>query len=383
MNATKTMMRNQQKKQKSTGDPLDSATSSESMKTNETKAGTVARYVYRDYSRVLPDEGESVLGAIANSVSGPSSVKQQKLPLKLNALLNDPELSQIIGWMPHGRAWKILKPKQFVKEVLPIYFDYCNYNSFVRLINAWGFRRLNTGPDRHAYYHELFLKDMPHLHSRMRRITGKDEKPPIDQEDEPDLYRISQLFPVPPHAVPSSSTRLSDVRTSFTSATRSSDVIVNSISSVPSYGDMHSSQSSFSEAHTMTQPSTTHNATFAASDTAVAAPSFNPFIALAAQAQQATTQQQNYLQFLTAATSMPFSTCMVPSYAQQMSALSQQQYNLACLSSFLQGSVRGTGASAAGQPVTSAADSLVESPVMYIPVYPSTLAALGATPMPL
>jgi hypothetical protein len=118
---------------------------------------TTARYVYRDFSRVPPDEGETVLGAIVSSISNPSSIKHQKLPIKLDALLRDPELSQIIAWLPHGRAWRILKPKLFVKEVLTKYFDYCNYNSFVRLINAWGFRRLSSGPDRHAYFHEVSL----------------------------------------------------------------------------------------------------------------------------------------------------------------------------------------------------------------------------------
>jgi len=113
------------------------------------------KYLYRDFSRVPPDEGETALGAITNSVSNPASVKHQRLPIKLNALLNDPELTEIIAWLPHGRAWRILKPKLFVREVLTKYFDYCNYNSFVRLINAWGFRRLGCGPDRHAYYHEV------------------------------------------------------------------------------------------------------------------------------------------------------------------------------------------------------------------------------------
>lgn len=151
------MSKNPLKKQHSTDAVCGSDPSSESARLNENKPGSTPRYVYRDYSRILPDEGESVLGAIVNSLSSPGSIKQQKLPIKLNALLSDPELSHIIGWMPHGRAWRILKPKLFVKVVLPLYFDYCNYNSFVRLINAWGFRRLNTGPDRHAYYHEVSI----------------------------------------------------------------------------------------------------------------------------------------------------------------------------------------------------------------------------------
>ena len=127
-----------------------------------------SKYQYRDFSRVQPDEGESVLDVIAhmpsstgtgpgNSGMGSSAhaIKHQKLPIKLNAMLSDKELAHIISWMPHGRSWRILKPKQFVKEVLPKYFDYCNYNSFIRLVNAWGFRRFSSGPDRHSYYHEV------------------------------------------------------------------------------------------------------------------------------------------------------------------------------------------------------------------------------------
>lgn len=114
---------------------------------------TDSKYAYKDFSRVLPDDGEAVLDAIVNV--GPSNVKHQKLPVKLDAMLSDPEFSHIISWMPHGRSWRILKPKTFVKEVLPKYFDYCNYNSFIRLVNAWGFRRFTSGPDRHSYYHEV------------------------------------------------------------------------------------------------------------------------------------------------------------------------------------------------------------------------------------
>lgn len=31
----------------------------------------------------------------------------------------------------------------------------------------------------------------------MRRVTGKDKKPPVDQDDEPDLYEVSRLNPLP------------------------------------------------------------------------------------------------------------------------------------------------------------------------------------------
>lgn len=38
---------------------------------------------------------------------------------------------------------------------------------------------------------------MPHLHAKMHRLTANEKKVPLDPDDEPDLYRISELFPLP------------------------------------------------------------------------------------------------------------------------------------------------------------------------------------------
>ena len=126
--------------------------------TNESDAldeaeSSINYYTYRDYSQYPPDRSETALESLTTHTD--TSIKSQRLPTKLNAMLSDPDCSHVISWMPHGRAWRILKPKLFVSQVLPKYFDSCNYGSFVRLVNAWGFRRFSSGPDRHAYYHEV------------------------------------------------------------------------------------------------------------------------------------------------------------------------------------------------------------------------------------
>ena len=46
-------------------------------------------------------------------------VRSQRFPTKLYALLSQPQLSGIITWMPHGRSWKVLKPRVFETSVLP------------------------------------------------------------------------------------------------------------------------------------------------------------------------------------------------------------------------------------------------------------------------
>ena len=61
-----------------------------------------------------------------------------------------PRFSHIICWMPHGQTWRVLSPQKFVDEVAPHCFEYPNYHSFQRLVNAWGFRHIKKGTDVNA-----------------------------------------------------------------------------------------------------------------------------------------------------------------------------------------------------------------------------------------
>ena len=116
--------------------------------------------------------------------------------LEMHAILANPELADVVGWDPHGRSWRILKPRDFEIRILPRYFEHSKFSSFVRQANGWGFRRMSEGPDKNAYYHEYFLRAMPWLCKKMRRPKVA-EKKAIDPEMEPDLNAISVLFPVP------------------------------------------------------------------------------------------------------------------------------------------------------------------------------------------
>lgn len=115
---------------------------------------------------------------------------------EMHAILANPELADVVGWDPHGRSWRILKPRDFEIRILPRYFEHSKFSSFVRQANGWGFRRMSEGPDKNAYYHEYFLRAMPWLCKKMRRPKVA-EKKAIDPEMEPDLSAISLLFPVP------------------------------------------------------------------------------------------------------------------------------------------------------------------------------------------
>jgi len=112
-------------------------------------------------------------------------------PVKLYAILADPDNHHAISWQPHGRSWKVHKRDIFMKEVCPKYFSQTKFESFVRQSNGWGFRRLKRdGPDRNSYYHELFLRGQPELLKSIRRPLPGEKK--VECE-EPDFYSMSPV----------------------------------------------------------------------------------------------------------------------------------------------------------------------------------------------
>lgn len=116
-------------------------------------------------------------------------------PAKMHAILSRPDLADVVTWMPHGRSWRVLKPREFEIRVIPTYFEHSKFSSFIRQANGWGFRRITHGKDRNSYYHELFLRGLPHLCKRMKR-PGVSKKATVDAEHEPEFYKISEEHPV-------------------------------------------------------------------------------------------------------------------------------------------------------------------------------------------
>ena len=57
----------------------------------------------------------------------------------------------IVGWLPHGRAFKIHNEKRFV-TIMPRYFK-AKLPNFLRWLRAWGFCRMTEGKDRGSWYH--------------------------------------------------------------------------------------------------------------------------------------------------------------------------------------------------------------------------------------
>ena len=114
-------------------------------------------------------------------------------PTKLHEVLSHVEeggYEHIISWQPHGRAFKIHNTRDFAEIVLPRYYKLLKQSSFFRQLNLYGFRRLSTGPDKGAYYHERFLRSMRFLSRQISRIkiNGNTIRSAGNPEGEPNFY---------------------------------------------------------------------------------------------------------------------------------------------------------------------------------------------------
>jgi len=81
-------------------------------------------------------------------------------------ILSNNECSDVIAWLPLGKAFIIYKQNRFIDEILPKYFKKSKYTSFTRKLNHWGFNRVIRGPDTGAYYHHLFQRGSMTLSSK-------------------------------------------------------------------------------------------------------------------------------------------------------------------------------------------------------------------------
>ena len=66
-----------------------------------------------------------------------------KLHFILEIVSKDPKLSDIVSWLPCGRAFKIHDPVAFANIVLPKYFvGMHSFRSFRRQLNIYGIKKL-------------------------------------------------------------------------------------------------------------------------------------------------------------------------------------------------------------------------------------------------
>lgn len=145
-------------------------------------------HTYRDFSCYIQQGGAMIKRKKAGN----------NFPAKLHKLLSDPNNSDIVTWMPHGRAWKILDKERLLSIAIPAYFGQTKFESFTRQLSGWGFKRMHSlGADYSCYYNQIFLQGLPQLTILMKRVITRKGKPIPHPEGEPNFYLISRSHPLP------------------------------------------------------------------------------------------------------------------------------------------------------------------------------------------
>jgi hypothetical protein len=154
----------------------------------------------------IPQASLAALGAAGSLPLPPDRRRKGRtgtFPQKLHQMLSDLEGqeggSDIASFLGHGRAFAIHKPRDFVKHVMPKYFRMSRFSSFQRQLNLYDFQRITEGPDKGAYFHELFVQGRPILSTMMKRnkIKGVKNQPkagvkPADTRDQPEDERSNE-----------------------------------------------------------------------------------------------------------------------------------------------------------------------------------------------
>ena len=153
----------------------------------------------RDAASLVPDHLAPLLeNSDRTGRKGRTGTFPQKLHMMLSDLENEEGGRDIASWLPHGRAFAIHKPKEFVKSIMPKYFRMSRFSSFQRQLNLYEFQRITEGPDKGAYFHELFLHGRPMLCTQIKRnkIKGAQGGRPANNQNAP-LGPAFGVFPIP------------------------------------------------------------------------------------------------------------------------------------------------------------------------------------------